>query len=127
MARWKIRLSYSAKKEVGEVRLTNSIIRGYAFSPFLFILMIDPFIKILKRMVGDSAEFLYFMDDLKASTSSIEPAQAVHETVKRFAVVVGMVTNNKSAIQLTIETPLQESLQDIPGWTRHRITAWGLR
>ena len=33
MARWKIRLSYWAKKEVGEVRLSNGIIQGDAFSP----------------------------------------------------------------------------------------------
>ena len=39
MARWKIRLSYGAKKEVGEVRLTNGIIQGDAFSPLLFVLM----------------------------------------------------------------------------------------
>ena len=48
MARWKIRLSYGVIKEVGEVRLENSIIQGDAFSPLLFVLMIDPFIKILK-------------------------------------------------------------------------------
>ena len=33
MFRWKIRLSYGAKKEVGEVRLTNGIIQGDAFHP----------------------------------------------------------------------------------------------
>ena len=31
MARWKNRLSYGAKKEVGEVRLKNGIIQGDAF------------------------------------------------------------------------------------------------
>ena len=44
MSRWKIRLSYGAKKEVGEVLLTNGIIQGDAFSPLLFVLMIDPLI-----------------------------------------------------------------------------------
>ena len=67
MARWKIRLSYGAKKDVGEVGLTNCIIQGDAFSPLLFVLMIDPLIKILKRGVGDETEILYYMDDLKAS------------------------------------------------------------
>ena len=38
----KIRLSYGTKKEVGEVRLENGIIQGDAFSPLLFVLMIDP-------------------------------------------------------------------------------------
>ena len=33
MSRWRIRLSYGAKKEVGEVRLENGIIQGDAFSP----------------------------------------------------------------------------------------------
>ena len=56
MCRWKIRLSYGAKKEVGEVRLTNGIIQGDAFSPLLFVLMIDPLIKILKKRIGDDAE-----------------------------------------------------------------------
>ena len=55
------------------------------------------------------------MDDLKASTSSIEKAATVHEIVKRYAASVGMVVNKKkSAIQLNVETPLPESLQDIP-------------
>ena len=53
MNRWKIRLSYGAKKEVGEVRLENGIIQGDAFSPLLFVLMIDPIIKIMKRRLGD--------------------------------------------------------------------------
>ena len=115
MARWKIRLSYGAKKEVGEVRLENGIIQGDAFSPLLFVLMIDPLIKILKRGVGDETEILYYMDDLKASMSSIRTAERVHETVKRFADAVGMVINNKKcAIQLSFETPLPETLQDIP-------------
>ena len=35
MARWKIRLSYGAKKEVGVVRHENGIIQGDAFSPLL--------------------------------------------------------------------------------------------
>ena len=55
------------------------------------------------------------MDDLKESMSDIETAQNVHHVVKRYTASVGMVINNKkSAIQLTVETPLPESLQDIP-------------
>ena len=50
MARWKIRLSYGATKEVGEVRLENGIIKEDAFSPLLFVLMIDPLIKVLKKV-----------------------------------------------------------------------------
>ena len=64
MNRWKIRLSYGAKKEVGEARLENGIIQGDAFSPLLFVLMIDPLIKIMKKKVGDRVEVLYYMDDL---------------------------------------------------------------
>ena len=44
MARWEIRLSYGAKKEVYKVRLENDIIQGDTFSPLLFVLMIDPLI-----------------------------------------------------------------------------------
>ena len=65
------RLSYGAKKEVGEVRLTNGIIKGDAFSPLLFVLMIDPLIKIVKKNLGNGVEVLYYMDDLKASVTSI--------------------------------------------------------
>ena len=35
MSRWRIRLSYGAKKEVGDVRLANGIIQGDAFSPLV--------------------------------------------------------------------------------------------
>ena len=111
MARWKIRLSYGARKEVGEIRLTNGIIQGDAFSSLLFVLTIDPLIKILNGRVNEIAEILYYMDDLKASTDNIETAQTIHETVKRYADSVGMAINaKKSAIQLDIETPLPESL-----------------
>ena len=115
MTRWKIRLAYGAKKEVGEVRLTNGIIQGDAFSPLLFDLTIDPLIKILKKKVGDEAQILYYMDDLKVSATSTKTAEIVHETVKNYALAVGMVINSKkSAIQLTYETALPESLQEIP-------------
>ena len=111
MNRWKIRLSYGAKKEVGEVRLENGIIQGDAFSPLLFVLMIDPLIKILKRRVGDGAEILYYLNGLKASMTSLGIAQMVHKTEKKYAASVGMVINTKkSAIQLNIKTPLPESL-----------------
>ena len=115
MARWRIRLSHGAKKEVGEVRLTNGIIQGDAFSPLLFVLMIDPLIKIIKTRLGDRVEIMYYMDDLKASMTSIGTAKTVHGIVKKYAASVGMVINNKkSAIQLTTETPLPQSLLEIP-------------
>ena len=80
MARWMICLSYGGKKEVGDVRLENGIIQGDAYSPLLFALTIDPLVKTMKRRLGEGAEILYYMDDLKASMRVIETAQAVHET-----------------------------------------------
>ena len=49
-------------------------------SPLLFVLMIDQLIKIIKRRLGDEVEILYYIDDLKASLTSIETAETVHET-----------------------------------------------
>ena len=115
MSRWKIHLSYGAKNEVGEVRLENGIMQGDAFSPLLFVLMIDPLIKIIKTQLGDQVEILYYMDDLKASTNNIETAQTIHDIVKKYAASIGMVINTKkSAIELTVKTELPESLQDMP-------------
>ena len=34
--------------------------------------------------------------------------------VRTYSMAVGMVNNSKSAIQLSIEMPLEESLQEIP-------------
>lgn len=95
VARWKIRLSHRAKKEVGDVRLTNGTIQSDAFSTLLFVLMIDPLIMILKRSLGDRVEVLYCMDDLNASVTSIATAEIVHETVRKYAEAVGMVINSK--------------------------------
>ena len=115
MSRWRIRLSYGAKKEVGEVRLENGIIQRDAFSPLLFVLMIDPLIKILKKRLGSDVEILYYINDLKASMTNIQTAQSVHDIVKKYVDSIGMVINlKKCAIQLNVETPLPESLQDIP-------------
>ena len=55
MSRWMIRLSYGAKKDVGKVRLDNGIIQGDAFSPLLFVLVIDPLIKIMRERLGKKA------------------------------------------------------------------------
>ena len=112
--RRKIRLSYGAKKDVGKVRLDNGIIQGDAFSPLLFVLTIDPLVKIMKNGVGKQVEILYSMDDLKASASDIQIAQTNLGIMKQYAQSVGMVINHKkSAIQLNVETPLPESLHDI--------------
>ena len=55
------------------------------------------------------------MDDLKASMTYIETAQRLYGIVRRYAASVGMVINTKkSAIQLNVDTPLPQSLQDIP-------------
>ena len=76
--------------------------------------MIEPHIKIIKRRVGDRAEVLYFMDSLKAYVTDVKIARTVHGIVKMFALSVGMVINaKKSAIQLSVETPLPDSLRDI--------------
>ena len=81
----------------------------------MFVLIVDPLIKILKKKVGDRVEVLFDMDDLKASMTRTEIAQMVHGTVKKCAISVGMVINaKKSAIQLSMETPLPQSLQEIP-------------
>ena len=69
----------------------------------------------MKTRLGDHVEVLYYMDDLKASTDTIGRACTIHKIVKQYAKSVGMVINNrKSAIQMNIETPLPESLQEIP-------------
>ena len=78
MSRWKIHLSHGAKKDVGEVRLTNGIILGDAFSPLLFVLMIDPLITIIETQLGNHVEILDYTDDLKASSDNIETACVVH-------------------------------------------------
>ena len=105
MTRWKIKLSYGAKKEVGDVRLTNGILQGDTFLPLLFVLMIDPLIKVLKTQLGDRVEILYYMDDLKASTANVEMARAVHGIVKKYALSVGMVINKKRAQSRWTWTP----------------------
>ena len=55
------------------------------------------------------------MDDLKVSMRRIVTAQKVHERVRTYSMAVGMVIiGKKSVIQPSVETPLPESLQDIP-------------
>ena len=77
--------------------------------------MIDPLIKILKRVGGDDVEVLYYMDGLKATGASLEIVTQVHEAANKYSLSVGMVINRKkSAIQLSVEAPLPESLHDIP-------------
>ena len=122
MGRWNVRLSCGPKKDVGEVRLANGIIQGDAFSPLLFVLMIDPLIKVVKKRVNVKGKVLCNIEDLKASMTGVDIAQEVHEAVKKFAASVEIAINSKkSAIQLNVETLLPEFLQDIP---RHDETMY---
>ena len=60
MARWKIRLSYGARKEVRKVNLTTYIIQGDDVSLLLFVLMVDLLIKAVKKHVeGIETEILF--------------------------------------------------------------------
>ena len=55
------------------------------------------------------------MDDLKESVTNNDIAQTVHGIVKEHAQSVGMVINaKKSIIQPNVETPLPETLLDVP-------------
>ena len=77
--------------------------------------MIDPLIKIIKNRVGVNAEILYDMDNLKATMTNTGIGKKEREIVKMYAASTGMVINKKKcAIQLNPETPLPESLQDVP-------------
>ena len=59
------------------------------------------------------------MDDLKASMTTIEVSQQVHQIVKNYAAAVGMVVNNKkSAIQLDVEAPFPILSKTSLDWTR---------
>ena len=110
------------KEDVGEVRLTNSIIQGDAFSPLLFVLMIDPLIKIMKkRRVGEDAEILDYMDDLKSSMTDVHFAQTVHGVVKGHEDSDGMVINDtKCKIQHNVEKPLLSLSRKSRDWMKHR-------
>ena len=61
------------------------------------MLIIDPLIKIMKARVGERAEILYYMDDMKVSTTDIQIAQVVHGIVKEFAMSIGMMINSKKS------------------------------
>ena len=45
--------------------------------------MIEPLIKLSKKIVDDRAEILDFMDHLKESMTNIRTAEEVHGIVKR--------------------------------------------
>ena len=46
--RWNIPISHGENKDAGEVYLTKGVIHGDAFSPLVFVLMIDLLIKTIK-------------------------------------------------------------------------------
>lgn len=55
------------------------------------------------------------MDDLKTSMTTIGAALSVHEIVKKYAASIMVVVDNKNgSIPINTETPLPESLRDIP-------------
>ena len=85
------------RRKVPRLFVSGFLLRpqGDAFSPLLFVLMIDPLIKILKTQLGDRVEVLYYMDDLKASTDNIETAVTINIIVKTYAKAVGLVINNQ--------------------------------
>ena len=103
-----------AKREVGEVRLTNGIIQGDDFSSLLFVSMIDPIIKLLNGRVGIERES-YYIDGLKESTDSIATAQRAHEPVKQFAQqLLEWSSTIRRAPSRWTWRPKPEPIQEIP-------------
>ena len=87
-ARWKIRLSYGAKKEVGEVRLENCIIHRDAFSPLLFVLMIDPLIKIMNKNRWIHVEILSYWSSQNTRpfvSENTTPRIKIYDTAFQFS------------------------------------------
>ncbi len=87
MEQWKIGMNYG-NEEICEIQLKNGIIQGDSLSPFLFVLTLDPLIKILKEenigveiAPNRRIDVLYYMDDLKIITDKTSKMSKTHEIV----------------------------------------------
>ena len=67
---------YQGKDEIGDIEIKSGVLQGDSLSPFLFILTLDPLIKILTKMqighelaAGLTTDITYFVDDLRISSN----------------------------------------------------------
>ena len=110
----KVELRYDKSHPVGKVRLENGNIQGDALSPLLFVLTVDPLIKMLKKKHGENIEMMHYRDDLKIRINNIETRKEVYEKIKRMRRGTGMVLNiKKSGIDVEEENHTEE-LQELP-------------
>ena len=61
--------------------------------------------------------------------ANVKIAQTVHYIVRTYSVVVGMVIDSKKSAQLSVTTPLPESLQAIPmlDETTYKYLGFGMK
>ena len=86
---------YQRKDEIGTIKLKNGVLQGDSLSYFLFILTLDPLIRILTEMKighqiagGYYTDVEYFVDDLRVSSDETRKIEKSDDAITKYATAV---------------------------------------
>ena len=97
------------------------MLQGDSLSPFLFVLTLDPLIKILTEMnvgheiaTGFTTDITYFVDDLRISSDKAEKIERAHQIITEYSTAVGMKINTEKCAIIRKGINIPSSMAGIP-------------
>ena len=122
MSKWSITMRYTNEEEVGNIKLCNGILQGDSLSPLLFILSINVLSKELNKEISkiriNNKEYknhLFYMDDLKITTTTKEDMEKAHRIVMNTFEDIGFEVNTKKCgLLIRGFREIPEGMEEIP-------------
>ena len=122
MSKWSITMRYTNEEEVGNIKLYNGILQGDSLSPLLFILSINVLSKELNKEISkiriNNKEYknhLFYMDDLKITTTTKEDMEKAHRIVMNTFEDIGFEVNTKKCgLLIRGFREIPEGMEEIP-------------
>ena len=124
MKSWQLRLHYGSE-EISSVKLENGILQGDSFSPLLFVLSIDWISKQLNYHIDKikipngnntfTINHIYYMDDLKIITETVDDMVKANDILLRISNAIGLkINDSKSGLLIKGNQIIPEELLSYP-------------
>ena len=109
------------QEKIGDIKIKNGLLQGDSLSPFLFVLTLDPLIKIIEQKnIGfeispeHTTDICYFIDDLRVVANKTKNMEIAHNIIKTYAESIGMKINYSKCAIIQRGLNIPTTMENIP-------------